>query len=225
VVDNAGKSHVVGAEIEATWSVTDNLVLSAAYGWSRNELDEYFDTTLAGLNCNTFGWEGYTSSRPYSGDVTDEEIEARCVAAGDASGQRAPRVAEHTANIVANYERGISADLGWFFRTDLNFESKKYATVANLAHTGNMYIWNARVGLDTHRRTASLYVDNILDDDTVALITDFPAIDQSLYQRFDPAGDYSWFANREGSVNPTNFQLTPRRGRSIGILLQARFGN
>ena len=225
VIANAGESHVTGVELEVLWATTDNLTLGLNYGWARNELDDYFDEELSVLNCNLWGWSGFSQNGPFRGSVTDEEIEARCFAAGDASGKLAPRVPEHSANLSANYVAGLTGDLGWFFRSDLTYESKKYNTVANLAHTGNMYIWNARVGLESSDWTLTAYIDNILDDDTVTLIQDFPLIDQSRYQRWDQAGAFSWFEDLNGLVNPTSFLLTPRRSRNVGVLLQYRFGS
>ena len=73
--------------------------------------------------------------------------------------------------------------------------------------------------------TLTAYIDNILDDDTVTLIQDFPLIDQSRYQRWDQAGAFSWFEDLNGLVNPTSFLLTPRRSRNVGVLLQYRFGD
>lgn len=226
IIDNAGKSHVIGVELEATWAATDYLTLAASYGWARNELDEYFDDELSTLNCNLWGWSGFRQNGPFRGTLSDEEIGARCFAAGDASGKLAPRVPEHSANASANYYRPLSGRLNWFARTDLNFESKKYNTVANLAHTGEMYIWNARVGLDSDRWTLTFFLDNILDDDTPELLQDFPVIDESQYQRWNQASTFAFFEDFSGRlVNPTGFQLTPRRSRTYGALVQYRFGS
>ena len=127
---------------------------------------------------------------------------------GNAVGREAPRVPKHSANFAATYRHILFDEIDWFARTDVTYESKKWATVVNQAHTGDLFLWNFRAGIESERWTLTGFVDNLLDDDTPTLIQDFP--------NFDPAAILS------NGAMPTNFILTPRRGRSFGAVLQLR---
>ncbi len=187
IVVNAGKSRVWGIELETSFSPVENLTFDATYGLASTKLQEFNSGDIAQLT-------GFDDPFLLMG--------------GNAVGQEAPRVPKHSANFAATYSHILWNDIDWFARTDVTYESKKWASVVNQAHTGDMYIWNFRAGLDAENWTLTGFVDNLLDDDTPTLIQDFP--------NFDPAATLS------NGAMPSNFVLTPRRGRSFGLLLQFR---
>jgi outer membrane receptor protein involved in Fe transport len=76
----------------------------------------------------------------------------------------------------------------------------------NEAKLGDLQLWNLRLGIETDAWQASVYADNLLDDDTPALVSDFP--------------NFSTFPTNI----TTTFPLQPRRGRNFGATLQYRFG-
>ena len=180
LVANAAESTVWGIELEMFYAPTDNLTLNFSYGLADNELQDYFDVELAEL----------------TGD-------------GDASGQAAPRVPKQTVNLGSTYRNAMTAQIEWFWRYDLTYQTRQYSTVANLAHTGELILMNTRFGIESDHWTTAFYIDNILDDDTPTLLNDFPLFDDSKLQ---PNGQLS-----------TGFILTPRRGRNYGLTMQYRF--
>ena len=186
IIVNAGKSEVIGVELEMFWDVTENITMSASYGLADTELKEFNDGDIAMLT-----------------GVDDPFL----LDGGNAKGQEAPRVPKHSANFAATYRNVLTGDLDWFMRTDLNYESKRWVTAANLAHTGDTYVWNGRVGVDHENWTVSAFVDNILDDDSPVQIQDFPNFNEEL---------------SNGSL-PTSFQIIPRRSRRVGVTAQYRF--
>ncbi|MGI9308446.1 MAG: hypothetical protein ACR2P6_04220, partial [Gammaproteobacteria bacterium] len=109
--------------------------------------------------------------------------------------------------------------------------------VANLAHTGELYIWNARAGIENERWTLTFYVDNILEEDAPTLIQNFPVIDVSAVAvpwvdtNGDGNGDTPGTNPRsrlfdpelQQLVYPNGLQLNPRRGTNIGALMSVRF--
>ncbi len=174
---NAGKSRVYGSEVELTLAATDNLVLELNYGLADTELLDYTSLTLLEL----------------TGD-------------GDASGNEAPRVPKNTVTSSATYTLPLG-DRGaeWFIRGDYIYNSKTWLDADNLNYVGALNLFNARVGVNTDAWSASLYVDNLTDDETPLLATEFPN-----FNRF-PLGVVS------------AFHIVPRRGRIAGVSLTVNF--
>jgi hypothetical protein len=113
----------------------------------------------------------------------------------------------------------------WFARSDITLESKQWATVANLTHSGRPVIWNAWTGVRTDNWTLSFYLDNILDDDTSVLNNDFPLFDISKATQDFPGVPRSTPGPFFDVVFPTGYLVTPRRGRNFGVTFQYSFGD
>jgi len=145
-IKNAGKSQVIGTEIEVSLAATESLMLTLNYGLQDTELKEYQSLVLEELTGN-----------------------------GDASGKEAPRVPKHTVTASATYTRPLG-DLGtdWFLRGDYVYNSKTWLEAENEAYIGDLSLMNARIGVESEQWTAAVYMDNVLDDDTPLLATSFP---------------------------------------------------
>lgn len=179
-VRSAPGARVIGLEIEANWTPTENILLTAGYGLSDHKFtDTFIDARFAALTGGT----------------------------GDVDGNTTASTPKHNANLSATYRDEFGSNSDWFVRFFLNYESKKYVNVANLAWVGPRYNWNAQIGVESAQWTLTLYVDNILDDNTPrtgSLFTDFqnesaPGVDASL------------------------FTLNPQRGRDFGLRAQYSF--
>jgi outer membrane receptor protein involved in Fe transport len=209
IVDNAGNSNVKGAELEMMYAATDDLMLTLNYGLAKTELEEYNSDEFARLT-----------------GLDDPDL----VNGGNVSGNESPRTPEHSVNLAALYSHDIRQDLSWFARTDFTWESKKWATVSNLLHTGETSIWNARIGIENDRLTLTFYVDNILDDGTPTLIQNFPLFDMSkvattapIGSSFNPANYRLIDPSNNQLVYPSGLQYTPRYGTNYGVLVGVRF--
>ncbi|UCG74302.1 MAG: TonB-dependent receptor [Chromatiales bacterium] len=178
IVFNAGESRVYGLEMDLQLAATENLFLSLAYGLQDTKLEDFESLTYAELT---------------GGD-------------GDVSGNEAPRVPKHNVTAAATYTRSFNATLDWFARTDWVYESEQWISAVNEAKIGETYLWNARLGVENDSIVASVYVDNILDEDAPVLVSDFPN-----------------FQNFPAQVTNA-FPLTPRRSRNWGVSLTYRFG-
>lgn len=177
---NAGKSTVYGMEIETSFAFTDNLIGSFAYGLADGEFDEYTSGALESA----------------TGD-------------GDASGNQIPNSSRH--NIVAslNYATQLDNGFEWFVRSDYSYESPKYTAAQNFIRIGSRRRWNARTGIESEDWKLSVYVNNILDEQTPSAIVAFPRI-------LDPNPAGTW---------PQGYALTPTPGRIAGAELMWRFGD
>lgn len=176
VIRNVGQSEVIGSEVELALAATDKLRLAVNYGLASTELKDYKS-------------------------VIDQVSEIVV----DASGNEAPRVPKHTLTTSATYTRPFG-DRGasWFLRGDYVYNSKTWLEADNVVYVGALNLVNTRVGIESDQWTATLYIDNLTDDDTPALATQFPNF------------------NNFPSVT-TAFHIVPRRGRNAGLTLLYRF--
>jgi outer membrane receptor protein involved in Fe transport len=216
---NAGETRIYGAELELRYAATNYLTLGLAYGHVDSKLEEFFDgEDIASFNCNWWDWQA-------SGG-TNLSVAPDCEAQdpNNAAGQRPGLVPKHSANLSAEYTRPLWSDMEWFLKSFLNYESEKYVSVANLAEIGEVYIWDASLGLQGARWRVTAYVNNILDDDTPTTVFDFPIFDNSKNPRTGPFDPINLVVNQAGAVPSSAFLLTPRRGTNYGVTMQYRFG-
>ncbi len=177
---NAGKSEVYGMELETSMAITENLTGTFGYGLTVGELKEYFSGSLEDL----------------TGD-------------GNARGNDIPNSSKHNFVTSLQYTNTLTSQLDWFAFSSFSFESKKYTSATNTEEIGNRRLWNARSGLEHEGWRFSLFVNNILDEQTPSAILGFPDLNDR------------W----ENGVNKQGYALTPTPGRSAGAELIVRFGN
>ncbi len=199
---NGGESRIFGLEFESSFAFTDKLLGTFAYGFTDGKIKEAYSCTYAnatgeGLIPNGSG--GFTCATS-----KDQGLELNNLK--DKETANSPR---HSIVTSLAYADSISADMGWFARTDYAWEDGRYADVNNFAEIGSRRTWNARSGLETADWTLSFYVNNILDENTPSAIINFP--------RF---GEIN-----AGGSNSQGYALTPTRGRIIGGEVILRFGD
>jgi outer membrane receptor protein involved in Fe transport len=186
IIRNAGESQVVGAEFELTVAATENLLLTFNYGLADTRLEQFNSLVIDDL-------------------VRDDAIGNP---GNNASGQQAPRVPKHTVAASATYRRPLPGGrdgMEWFLRADYVYNSKSYIDVENEAWIGPLSLVNTRIGLQGDAWTAALYIDNLTNDDTPLLGSEFP--------------NFNGFPGQITSA----FHLVPRRSRNAGINVQYRF--
>lgn len=155
-ISNLGKSEIRGVEMELLAALGMHWTLRATFALQDSEIKEYFSSDQADL---VYGG-------PYAGCIAGSQCYADYLAAGDVSGNVLPRVPKHLASIslAANYPVGQWGTLHW--RTDYSYEASRYAQVHNLAETGDSNIVNMRLGFERDAWNATLWVNNLTDDDT-----------------------------------------------------------
>ncbi len=144
LIHNAGKTEVWGVEAEVQARPTDNWTVSASYGFA-NAIFKEFD------------------------DETQEKL------TGDASvvGNRSPRAPKHTFNLSTRYVTPINGDMDFYLRGDLNYKSSKFVQVHNLAIIGATTKVNIYTGVEWQDMRLTVFVKNMLNDDTPADVTRF----------------------------------------------------
>ena len=187
MVVNAGKSRSIGLELETNFAVTDSLLLIANYGYVQAEYVEFNSDFYAGIT-----------------GIDDPDGK------GNVAGFRLPNNPEHSVVLGAIYTDQLTASLGWFGRTDLVYETSRKADPTNLGEMDDRTLLNVRLGLESETLRLTLYMTNLLDDDTPTAISDFV--------NFMPGSN---FAN--GSY-ANIWTMNPNRGRNWGLEMSYHFG-
>lgn len=153
---NLGQSEIRGIETEMLAALGQNWSLRLTYAYQDAEIKRYFSSDQADLI-----FQG-----PYAGCTAGSQCYTDYLAAGDLSGNRLPRVPEHlaSASLAASYPIGSWGTLSW--RTDYSYESSRFVQVHNLMESGDSSVVNMRLGLETGAWNATLWVDNLTNDDT-----------------------------------------------------------
>lgn len=150
---NAGKSEVLGLEFDMQWQVSDELSLSASYARSEAEFKDYIDENVRDLH----------DTNGLISDPDDFD--------GQVAGNRLPQTPENMVNLGIQYRESFGEDLEGFVRLDYSYESKRYVQSANLAYMGASNEINLRLGLESGNWIATLWVENLTNDDTPEAVT------------------------------------------------------
>jgi iron complex outermembrane receptor protein len=140
---NAGKGEIEGFELEARWQATERLSLSAGYAYTPARIFDYQDTRATAAGISTLG----EKQLPFSSDSTA------------------------TASIL--YDTPLINDWRGYAQLDGVYRSSQYASVANLAETGDRTVVDLRLGLVTDNWEIAGFVTNLFDDDTALNLSPF----------------------------------------------------
>ncbi len=186
ILTNAGGSRVIGAEVQLDYQVTDNIYVSAAYGLADTKLEEFNSLDFADLT-----------------GISDPDL----INGGNVSGHEAPRVPKHSFNLSGTYTRALGSNgADWFARIDYIYEDRQWVTPINAAFIGATNTINFRLGLTNDSWRASIFIDNLTNEDAPTLVSSFPNFTAPLNQLTN------------------SFPLQPRRGKRVGASLNYQFG-
>lgn len=171
VIENAGKSTIWGLEFEANWRATEELTLSGAYTYINGEFDNF---RVVSTSASRIGESG-------CGEFLDFARPA-CLLIKD--GNRPADLPEHQLNFNGNYTASLTGNWDWFVDLSARHTSERFVSSANVATQDAYWRVDGQIGVRSESLRAALYVDNLLDDDTVTdgnLYVDF-------FNGFAPSG-------------------------------------
>lgn len=152
---NAGKSRVLGFEIEATTQLTEHWTSAMSYALADAEFRDFCDP-IQGAELTGFDCVGPTGTP-----------------GGQVRGNQIPNSPKHQFAANSVYTHPLSAGMDLQFRADYSYQSKKYAQVHNLAYVGDRHLLNLKMRLIKDTWTGTLYVDNVLNDRTPSTVVRF----------------------------------------------------
>lgn len=153
---NAGKSRIRGIELDANVRANDNLDFRVGYAYNDAEIRDYVDEVERDLRDT----DGVIGNEATQGDPT-----------GQVRGRKIPQTPAHQLILTGNLHAPVGGDLEGFLRSDLTYESNRWAQIHNLAGTGDSYLLNVKAGVETEVWTVTLFVNNALQDKTPTVIT------------------------------------------------------
>jgi hypothetical protein len=120
-------------------------------------------------------------------------------------------------SLLARYEHPLPRSWLWYLNGDYSYESSKFAQEHNLIETGERNIAGLRTGFNNPRWDVSVWVKNLLDDDT--------PVDVQRYfdSRSGSLPRYPQNGTGRVSTQPRGFVLSLPRGRQYGATLRLRF--
>ncbi len=215
IATNQGAGEIFGLEFDLSGSLNENWSMGATYAYTDTEFTEGCDadqwtlTSGGGVleNPATTGTD-FTAAFPGTGPASCSIV-----------GKRFPLTSEHQASGFVRYDLAEAGPFGSdaFISTDVTFESSKFVQVHNLAETGDSTSVGARAGFEKDRWVLSVYGQNILDDDTIAIATRW--LQTPYFTIISPNAAPAGASNGA----PRAYFGSLRRGAQFGAELKVRF--
>jgi outer membrane receptor protein involved in Fe transport len=224
-VINASAAEVWGLEIEAVWapSILEGLLFSLAYTRLDTKYTDFVDETTTFVRAGMAGecplvWKNSANDTVATGTVNPNPDPANPIFAPkcalDLSGNSLEQAPENAFVGQFNLTRPLlDTPSEWFVGMDVVYQDERFFLPDNFVKFEDYWQLDFRVGLQNERWDALLYINNVLDDDTIRNGGSGPD--------FGPAmGDMGFSA---GLVKTHYFApLTPPR--VLGVRLNVRFG-
>ena len=186
ITTNAGETEVYGLELESSFVVSERLIFSGSVAFANPEYKFFVEETFApqlGVDPDLAGNEPY-------------------------------RYPDWQIQISADYNTPqVFNDWDFFARSDLNMTGERWSEIYNLSYIGWEYKWNLRVGLQQGNWRLTAYVNNILDDRSLA--GSFRFRDLRRFVRFD--------ATTGSNTFPYAQLVNLNRGRHFGVNVSYSF--
>jgi outer membrane receptor protein involved in Fe transport len=166
IVTNASSAEVTGTELDINWlpDFLEGLSLRAAYTWQDPEYTDFVEPTTAPQRIAA---AYYVNPSNDCTTVVQSTTSTSVACQIDLSGNQLERAARNAFYFSADLDRPINGDLEWFVHGDASFTDKRYYEADNVEYWDDVWIFNANAGLTGGRWEAQIYVNNILDDDTI----------------------------------------------------------
>jgi outer membrane receptor protein involved in Fe transport len=181
---NAGKSRVKGFEASVSASLNDYFTVGAGYSLN--------DAKFKVLN-----------------DAEANELFGNPSVAG----KRMPNAPKEQATLNGKFTYPVNDDINGFVRSDFAYTSRKYDQIYNLAHTGEQYLLNVKVGVENDAWNFTFFVDNLTNDKSPTTIVRY--VDQM---------NLNVAPNANAALNNVAGTTTQERAFQLGLPDKQRFG-
>lgn len=164
---NAGKAEVWGTELQVDWSPDREFFLGGnlrtSLNWTWLPVREYTDFVV-------------DSTSP-----TNAAKVGNCTPNGDLcslsyTGNKLEDSAEHAVSGSFEYAIPLTGGTAAFVETDVLWQSERFTDIDNGLKVDSFFEVNLRIGLQSERWEAMIYINNVLDDDTVRFTGSTPGI-------------------------------------------------
>jgi outer membrane receptor protein involved in Fe transport len=156
-IENAGSAEVWGVELSIDWSPVSEFIggnWRTSLGGTWLPKREYTDFVIGSTS---------SVSAAHAGNCTPNED----VCDLSYTGNTLEDSAELAMNGFVQYLYPLTASVNTFVETDAIFQSRRYTGITNNLRTNAFLEFNFRAGFQGEQWEAMLYINNLLDDDTV----------------------------------------------------------
>ncbi len=208
---NNGDQEMKGVEFEGNFFVTDNFSVRGTLGL----LDAHY-TNFCDVNIAAMGGLGEIAAA--TGRSVVREAGGRFAACYRVDGREQRGQPDVTYSLSPSY-RGILGESGlsWSARADLRHESAEWLDSANIAMLPPVTTVNVSAALNGENWGATLYVNNLTDNDTPRRITSGEDI------TIDPTSPGSLAIVAAGGDALENWRVSPRAPRTVGVRMNYNF--
>eukprot|EP00903_Cladosiphon_okamuranus_P004382 g4380.t1 len=208
---NYGDVKINGVELETSYRISDNWNLRSTAAYLNAEYDSYCDIALYALRLD--------ANPTYAEDLnirvldpgSDAEVSSECYIADGNEVSSQPQL---TASLSPSFNTEF-AGLGFNARLDVRYVDKRWRDSGNFTAYSATTTANLAFTLSDDSWDATLYVNNLTDENTPQYVTSAGDLAYNLGQISDtPVRDY---AGTEYNIVRDNFQFTPRPPRTLGL--------
>jgi iron complex outermembrane receptor protein len=190
---NAGKTEIRGLELTWQLRVNENWDLNMSYGHTRARFKEFCDSTYATLLGLVDSPLTSSGPCPTIGTVRYQSV----------AGFKTANAPEHTAAFGVEFNMPLTESWSLFARSDVSYQSERFAEVYNHASTGDSTLVDARLGLRADQWRVTLWGRNLGNDRSPNALTRFFDTDSPTLQR--------------------GYQVNYADGRQVGLTAEYKF--
>ncbi len=171
-VTNASAAEVFGLELNLSWQPEffEGLSLSAAYTWLDATYEKFDDDTTilvraAAANACDVVYKG--AGGPNPSDLSDP-ANGGPTCRIDQSGKQLERTPEHSFSSAVSLQRNLpSSQFDWLLELNATYQDERFVDPDNYTRWDDYWLVDFRAGLLGEKMDFIVYVDNLLDDDTL----------------------------------------------------------
>jgi len=171
---NAGGAEAYGLELEGIWQTPlEGLTFSGSYTYLASEYTEFVDLT------------DDPQDIAIAGNCTPTLVNGNPECAISYEGNDLEGSPEHAWTFGATYVRPIgNGDMDWFVEGDASYIDTRFISQENAKTLDEYYLLNLRTGLDADNWELVLYLDNVLDDNTIRSGSEIPDFATTFFPAF-----------------------------------------
>jgi iron complex outermembrane receptor protein len=184
-IENAGEAETYGLELEALWQATDYFSLGGAYTYLNSEYTEFTLETQSGNNVARDLAAGGGGCLQVVDDTPNGDTIGTCIV--DLAGNDIEDVPTHSFVGNTRWQSPLlSTQMDWYADASFIYKDSRFIDEFNAKELNSYWLIDFRTGLIGDNWEAILFIDNLLDDDTVKSALDFGSIVDSNRQGFSP---------------------------------------
>ena len=162
LVTNASSAQVLGVELEFNWfTPIDGLSFNLGYTFLDTEYDDFVDVTTSSTRIALAGSCQIVGVFIPATGITQNHCSV------DLTGNNLEKAPENSLVLGFNYTGQLAGNKSWFLDGNFQYQDERFLDNDNFTVIDSFSQLDLRVGLMSDGWEVLVYVDNVLDDDTI----------------------------------------------------------